>query len=269
MIPWIVVSLGLIVGSFLNVVIVRLPRSISVVRPGSSCPECSASLRWWQNIPLLSYLLLRGKCAECKAPISIRYPVVELLTAVLFYAASVRFGAGLAAASHGLSLESAFLWVRVLPFLALLIAMTFIDLEHRIIPDQLSLGGLVLGLLTSFLDPNFTVMDSFSGALLGFSLFFALAWGYQKFRGQMGLGGGDIKLIAMLGSFVGTQGVLFTICFSSMFGSIVGLLWAFAAKKSGKDMMQFAIPFGPFLVVGALVYYFLGDVLWFLFMSPT
>ena len=148
-----------------------------------------------------------------------------------------------------------------------LVAITFIDLEHRIIPDVLSLGGLALALATAFLRPDGFWVLSIGGAVLGFVLFYGLALAYEKFTGRVGLGGGDIKLLAMLGAFLGPYGVIACIFISSVLGSLVGVGWALVQKE--KDLMKTAIPYGPFLVVGALYYYLLGDILWFQFMTPT
>ncbi|OFZ53102.1 MAG: hypothetical protein A2428_16835 [Bdellovibrionales bacterium RIFOXYC1_FULL_54_43] len=250
---------GLIVGSFLNVVVVRLPQGRSIVRPRSRCPNCDKEIRWWDNIPILSYLLLHGRCRECRTPISIRYPTIELLTALIFLSAKVRFG------------FSWTLFFRDWPFLAILIAVTFIDLEHRIIPDRLSLGGLVLGLLTSAVfpeaPPTFGWSSSLIGASIGFGTFYLIAALYQRFAGRTGLGGGDVKLLAMLGAFLGPSGVLAIILISSILGSVIGILWALVNRE--KDIMKSSIPYGPFLVLGGLYYYLLGDILWLQFMTPT
>src|SRR6185437_6461175 len=151
-------------------------------------------------------------------------------------------------------------------FVSLLIAITFIDLEHRIIPDSLSLSGLLIGLATSWLTPGLGIFDSIIGAGFGFCAFYGLAWAYLRFTGRSGLGGGDIKLIAMIGAFLGSGGVFATIFISSIFGSLVGIAWAIARGR--KEVMKLAIPYGPFLVVGALYYYLLGDILWFRFTTP-
>jgi len=251
------VAFGLVFGSFVNVVVARLPKKQSIIRPSSQCVHCRKSLRWWDNIPVLSYLLLLGKCRFCKQNISVRYPVIEVLTAALFLATRLRFG------------WTPLLWIRDWPFVVALVSITFIDLEHRIIPDVLSLGGLVLGLATCWFGPTSLYPGwilSFIGALLGFSLFYCLAWGYYRMTGRSGLGGGDIKLLAMLGAFLGPSGVLATIFISSIFGSVVGISWALVQGK--KNVMRMSIPYGPFLVVGALYYYLLGDLLWFQFMTP-
>lgn len=250
-----VVLLGLIVGSFLNVVIYRLPLEKSIVKPRSQCTNCGSQVAWYDNVPVLSYLLLRGRCRKCKTKISLRYPLVELLTALLFTAALVRFGFG------------TLLFVRDLPFLALLVAITFIDLDHRIIPDELNIAGAVIGLSTAYFVPGFGLIQALMGAALGFGLFYSMAFAYEKLKGKSGLGGGDIKLLGMLGTFVGFQGVVATILVSSILGSVIGLTYAYFNRE--KEMLQVAIPYGPFLVVGALYSYLIGDLLWLPFTIPT
>lgn len=245
-------AFGLVIGSFVNVVVARLPHEKSIVKPGSHCPKCHSPIRWWMNIPVLSYALLRGKCHFCQAQISVRYPIIEVLTATLFVAAEFRFG------------FSYLLFIRDWPFVTLLVAITFIDLKHRIIPDELSLGGLVLGLATGWLSIGWAA--SFEGAATGFAVFYFFAWAYQRMKKRSGLGGGDIKLLAMLGAFLGPVGVFYCILISSVFGSIVGLTWA--AFRRDK-VMTFAIPYGPFLVVGGLYYYLLGELTWLPFTIPT
>jgi leader peptidase (prepilin peptidase) / N-methyltransferase len=244
--------LGLIFGSFINVIVYRLPRGQSVICPPSHCPKCQHPIGWKDNIPILSYLLLRGKCRYCYTSISMRYPVIELLTALLFLATLNK---------RELSI---LLFLRDLPLIIILVSITFIDLEHRIIPDLLSFGGLGLGLLTSWATPEVGWISSLVGASLGFSIFFGLAWIYNRLFGKMGLGGGDIKLLAMLGAFFGPSGVLAVLLISSLTGSLVGISWALIKKE--KQIMKVAIPYGPFLVLGALFHYLLGDLLWFPFM---
>lgn len=247
-------SFGLVVGSFLNVVIARLPRKVSVVTPASHCPACKAKIAWYDNIPVLSYLSLLGKCRHCSARISARYPIIELLTAFLFVAARVKFG------------FSPLLFIRDWPFLAILVAVTFIDLEHRIIPDPLSLGGLGLGLATCWFDPRIGALQAVLGAAVGFGLFYGLAWAYLKRSGRSGLGGGDIKLLAMLGAWLGLEGVFTVILISSVLGSVIGLALGLASRR--RALMTFSIPYGPFLVLGGLYFYLLGDVLWSPFTNP-
>jgi len=249
------IAMGLVFGSFANVVIARLPLEQSIVRPGSHCPHCKKPIRWYQNIPIASYLALRGRCAHCKKGISPRYPIVELLCAVLFLASWVKFG--------GPSLA---LFTRDWPFLFSLLCITFIDLDHRIIPDWLSLGTLALGLATCWMRPEPGWALCLIGAAAGFSVFYSIAWLYQRLRGYSGLGGGDIKLLAMLGAFLGPMGVFASVLISSIAGTIAGL--ALALARRDKKVLQISIPYGPFLVLGGLYYYFLGDVLWFQFMTP-
>ncbi len=251
---------GLVIGSFLNVVIARLPTRQSLSSPPSRCPKCGYAIRWYENVPVLSYLALRGKCRGCREPISFRYPVVELLTALLFLTVALRFGL------------TPLLIVRDLPFVAVLIAITFIDLDTRLIPDPLSIGGLGLGLATAHFTPGLGILSSLSGAALGFGLFYAIAWYYQWRTGRSGMGGGDIKLLAMLGSFLGPLGVLTTIFVSSVLGTVIGITYAWISRRrsgEGGSLMKVSLPFGPFLVIGALYAYLLGDILWSPFMIPT
>lgn len=231
-----------------------MPRGESVIRPGSHCPKCEAPLQWRDNIPVLSYLLLMGKCRSCQTEISVRYPVIELLTALLFLAVTVRFQ---------LSPLTIF---RDWPFVALMVAITFIDLQHRIIPDRLNIFGAILGLITAPFVPGLGWVQAISGALLGFSFFYGLAWLYWRFAKRSGLGGGDIKFLAMLGLWIGPAGVIVTVLVSSVLGSVIGIIWALALKRSSAQaadskVMQTAIPYGPFLVIGALYFYLVGDLI--------
>lgn len=246
-------AIGLCIGSFLNVVIWRLPlEGMSIVRPGSHCPSCGASIRPTDNVPVLSWLLLGGKCRSCRASISVRYPLVELLVGAGFVA--VGYGAWLSGAT-GWALASVL--VRDLVFFGLMVPITFIDIDHRIIPDELSLGGLVAGLLLSFA-PGGEWGDALLGGLVGGGFLYLTAWGYEKVRKVEGMGGGDIKLIAMIGAFVGWRGVILTIFAASMLGLVAG----FAAMRKGGDGMRTAIPFGPFLCAGGLLARYAGDVAW-------
>jgi leader peptidase (prepilin peptidase)/N-methyltransferase len=246
-----VIAFGLVIGSFLNVVIARLPHGESVIHPRSRCPSCSKPIAWYDNFPVLSYLLLRGKCRSCSAQISVRYPVVELLCALLFLAVATKFP------------PSWLLVARDWPFVAMLLAITFIDIDHRIIPDELSLGGLVLGLLTAWWVPGFGLWNAVFGALLGYGVFFLMSWFYYRWKGKIGLGGGDVKLLAMMGAFLGPIGVFHVVLISSIVGSVIGISYGFILQRRGQadSLMAVAIPFGPFLVIGALYVYLLGDVL--------
>ncbi len=242
--------LGLCVGSFLNVCIFRIPAGRSIVRPASACPGCGASIRWYDNIPVLSYLILRGRCRHCASSISARYPMVELLTAFSALAVWLNFG-----------------WSAQTPiyflFVAALLAITFIDIDHRIIPDEISLPGIPIGFALSFLLPQVRWYDPLLGILIGGGSLFTVAWVYQLLTGKEGMGGGDVKLLAMIGAFIGWQGVLFTIMASSFIGTLVGLVVMIRMHKG----MKLAVPFGPFLAIGAIVYLFFGPQIidWYLY----
>jgi leader peptidase (prepilin peptidase)/N-methyltransferase len=243
--------LGAIIGSFLNVCIYRLPRQKSIVAPGSSCPHCEEPIAFYDNIPLFSYLILRGKCRRCGTKISIRYAVVELLTAVLY---TVLFSV------YGLSLELAV----ALLFVTILIVVSLIDLDFRIIPDILSLGGLLVGAGFSFLrGPVFNYVDAFWGILLGGGVLWAIAFTYELLRKREGMGGGDIKLLAMIGSFCGIKGVLFSLVSGSLLGSLVGIPLMIIKHADTK----YALPFGPFLSFGAMLYVLTGDRLIYAFIN--
>lgn len=243
--------LGAIIGSFLNVCIYRLPREKSVVTPGSSCPHCGKSISFYDNIPIVSYLILRGQCRHCGEKISSRYLAVELLTG-LFYA--VLYSA------YGFSLE---LGVTLL-FVTLLIVISFIDLEFRIIPDVLSLGGLLVGAgLSFFRMPSFSYIDALLGILLGGGVLWAIAFAYELLRKREGMGGGDIKLLAMIGSFCGVKGVLFSLVSGSLLGTLIGIPLMIIKKADTK----YALPFGPFLSFGAMLYVLAGGRLIDAFIS--
>lgn len=235
---------GIIIGSFLNVCIYRLPRSLSIVRPPSSCPTCGEPIHAYDNIPILSYLLLKGRCRDCGGAISIRYLAIEFMTGVFFVMLLWLFG---------FSIE---LPVYLL-FVSLLIVISFIDLEFTIIPDILSLGGLIAGLAISFFRPNLGIIDSILGVLLGGGVLWAIAFFYELIRKREGMGGGDIKLLGMIGAFCGIQGVVFTLIAGSFVGALVGIPLTFK-KQEG---MTYALPFGPFLSFGAFVYIIAGDPL--------
>ncbi|MBL7715010.1 MAG: prepilin peptidase [Bdellovibrionales bacterium] len=252
-------GMGLLFGSFATVLVSRVPQKKSIIKPASHCPHCKTPIRWFHNIPVLGYLIQQGKCASCKKEISVRYPLIELLTMLLFVTCAQKFGVDL-----GLFLRD---WV----FMVLLISIAFIDLEHRIIPDRLSLPGLAWGLLTSPLNDQPGWMQSLIGAALGFGIFYALAWFYQWRTGRSGLGGGDIKFLAMLGAYVGPMGVLQTILISSVLGSVVGIFVGWVSTRGVKNgsLMKTSIPYGPFLAVGALAAYLLGEILWTPYLNPT
>jgi leader peptidase (prepilin peptidase) / N-methyltransferase len=236
-----VLFIGMCVGSFLNVCIYRLPEGASIVRPPSACPKCGASIRWYDNIPVISYLALRGRCRECRVPISIRYPIVELVTGLFAMVTWLQFGLSPATLIYFL-------------FIAALLVITFIDIDHRIIPDIISLPGIPLGFAASFILPGLDWMGSLIGIVAGGGTLLSIAWGYHFFTGKEGMGGGDIKLLAMIGAFLGWKGVFFTVMASSCIGTAVGIAMMVRAGKG----MKMALPFGPFLAVGAILHLFFG-----------
>lgn len=233
--PWLLPSacalFGLVVGSFLNVVICRLPKGESVVSPASRCPACGTPIRWYDNVPVLGYLFLGGKCRVCKARISVEYPLVELGNGLLYGTLGWRFGLAPELPVY-MALTSA------------LLAATMIDLHHQILPDRITLPGIVLGLLASATLLPSGFLPALAGALLGGGLFFLIA---LVSRG--GMGGGDIKLIAMIGAFLGWQAVLLTTFLAATVGGLVGVVLMLFFGKGRK----FAVPFGPFLSAGAVV----------------
>jgi len=241
-------AFGAMIGSFANVCILRIPAEESIVFPRSRCPKCKQPVQWYDNIPIVSWIVLRGRCRSCHAPISFRYVVVELLTALAAVALYARVGFGVE-------------WLVLFPFLTALIIITFIDLDHRIIPDVISLPGIVVGFLLSLRGEPGPVSSAI-GILTGGGLLLAVAWGYHAWTGREGMGGGDIKLLGMIGAFLGWRSVPFTMLLSSLTGSVVGvalMLW------TGSDT-KYAIPFGPFLALGAVLFIFCGDALigWYL-----
>lgn len=241
--------LGTLVGSFLNVCIYRIPANKSIVSPPSSCPECNTSIRFYQNIPILSWLFLGGRCASCRVRISLRYPLIETLTGGLFVLTLWYFGFSWATPVY---------WL----FVSALVVITFIDLDHQIIPDVISLPGIMVGFVCSFAIPWLPWLDSFFGILLGGGLLLTIAWGYQLLAKREGMGGGDIKLLAMIGAFLGWKAVFPIIFLASLAGTLVGVPLMLLQKSDGR----LAIPFGPFLAMGAMVYLFWGPLLlnWYL-----
>jgi leader peptidase (prepilin peptidase) / N-methyltransferase len=240
---------GAIVGSFLNVVILRLPREgSSIVFPASHCPKCMTPLSWYENIPVISYIVQLGKCRHCKISISIQYPVVEMLMALLTVAIVHAFGLTLSAAGYFI-------------FAAALVVIIFIDIHHQIIPDVISLPGIVIGFIFSFMNPHVDWLDSLIGIFAGGGVLYLVAFIYYVVRKQDGMGGGDIKLLAMLGAFLGWQSLPFIIFASSLTGSVIGIASLVVQKKDS----QTRIPFGPFLSLAALIYLFFGKQILFYF----
>jgi leader peptidase (prepilin peptidase)/N-methyltransferase len=240
-----VVGFGLVIGSFVNVVIARLPQRRSLWAPRSSCPECGTLIGWYDNIPLLSFVALRGRCRACAARIPWRYPLVEAATAALFAMAWV------------ISAGDVRDFVVAAIFLAALVAITVIDLRHQIIPDAITLPGIVVGVAASLATDRISWVESFGGILLGGGLFVAII---LVSRG--GMGGGDLKLGAMLGAFLGWQALLVALFVAVMLGGISAVMLLVSGRLARKD----AIPFGPFLAVGGVVALFWGRaiVAWYL-----
>lgn len=252
---------GLLIGSFLNVCVYRLPRDLSVVRPRSFCPHCEKMIAWYDNVPVLSYLLLGAKCRHCKARIPLRYPIVELATAAAFAVCFAALGPTLAAVKYAI-------------FSAILITLVASDFEERILPDEFTIGGTVIGLalapfvplefgwahilLPSALGPRWLSLgEAALGAGFTSGMIWFVGWAYEKVRHREGLGFGDVKMIAMIGAFLGLKWALFTLIASSLLGSILGLAFIFIARK---DASTYELPFGSFLGITALAVAMFSDV---------
>jgi leader peptidase (prepilin peptidase) / N-methyltransferase len=234
---------GLCVGSFLNVVIYRLPLGQSLATPPSRCRKCGYSLRWFDNIPVLSWVFLRGRCRKCGINVSWQYPVVELVTGALFVLVVWLTPPGPLLASR-------------LLLVCILIALFGIDLEHQILPNVITLPGIAIGVLLSLIAPP-GWKDSLIGVLLGGGILYAIAGAYYLWRREEGMGMGDVKMLAMLGAFLGWKAVLITVILASFAGAFVGL--AMMAVQRGS--MKYALPFGTFLAIGAVVAMFVGEPL--------
>jgi leader peptidase (prepilin peptidase) / N-methyltransferase len=245
----VIVLLGLLFGSFANVVIWRLPQDKSVVRPRSRCPKCEHLINWYDNIPVLSWVILRARCRHCNAPISWRYPLVEAAMGLLFGALFWRYG---------------WSWTTLeyLVFGFGLVTVSVIDMDHMILPDEFTLSGIVIGLLGAALNPEREFMPAIIGVLMGGGFLWAVAYVYLTLRKQDGMGGGDIKLLAWIGAVLGWHSIPFVIMASSLVGSVVGLI---IMRKSSAGLKA-SIPFGPYLALAALLYIFGGDVIgqWYL-----
>ena len=261
-----VFTVGACIGSFLNVCIYRLPADESIVRPASRCPHCAAPIAWYDNVPLVSWTWLRARCRACRASIPARYPLVEAATGALALLALWRFGATPAGAV-------------VFAFSAALLLITFIDLDHRFIPDEVSLPGIVVGLASAFLPGRIAPADALLGVLIGGGVLWTVAWGYERWTGVEGMGYGDVKLLAMIGAFLGWQAVPAVLVVASLTGSLAGIA-LIVVRGGGRDgrrvarrlgpraLLPFArraarrtaIPFGPFLALGAMLALYLPDV---------
>ena len=233
--------LGLAVGSFLNVCIHRIPRSQSLVRPPSRCPACEYQLRWFDNIPVASYAAILGRCRKCRTRISIRYPLVELATMALFVVHGEVFG------------WSALLVPRLL-FACAMVVLFAIDLEHHLLPNVITLPGIAIGLISSTVLPP-GLVDALLGVALGGGVLWLIGEAYYRFSGHEGMGGGDVKMLAMIGAFLGWKLVLITLVLSSVAGSLIGL-FVILIKRGG---LKYALPYGTFLALGALTASLAGD----------
>jgi leader peptidase (prepilin peptidase)/N-methyltransferase len=240
--------MGLAVGSFLNVCIYRLPRGESLAYPPSRCPRCGKRLAWFDNVPVISWLFLRGRCRQCGEPISIQYPIVELVTAIIAVLVVLVTPPGALVASR-------------LILSALLIVLFVIDLELQILPNVITLPGIVLGFAFSFFTPPGPVA-SLAGVALGAGILYGIAAAYYAIRKEEGMGMGDVKMLAMIGAFLGWRAVLLTLIMSSFAGALVGV----ALMASKRESLQYALPFGTFLALGAFAAMLAGEALinWYL-----
>jgi leader peptidase (prepilin peptidase)/N-methyltransferase len=266
--------LSLLVGSFLNVVIIRLPKAMqlewqqecrvllqleelgeqasspplaSIAWPGSHCPHCKTPLKAWHNIPLVSYLLLRGKCAFCSIRISPRYPFIELLTGALGLLVAWQLGPSTAA-------------LMALMLVYVLVTLTFIDLDHKLLPDQLTLPLMWLGLVVNALGYFTSLDDALWGAVAGYTSLWLIYWGFRLITGRHGMGYGDFKLLAALGAWLGWQALPIIVLVSAVAGIVVALVLRMRTTQTDPQM-----PFGPFLSAGGLVYLLWGEQLWLMF----
>jgi len=234
---------GALISSFLNVVIYRLPRGQSIVSPPSRCPNCGARVRPWDNIPIVSWLILGGRCRDCRNPISIRYPIVEAVGSILVVLVVYRWGVTPTAAIYA-------------AFSLSMLVIMMIDLDHQIIPDAITIPGTVLALvLVNWTEP--TWVDALIGAVAGFVVLYGVGEAYHRSTGIEGMGGGDIKLAAYMGAMLGWKGVLLTIFIGAFAGSLAGI----AAMLIGKGHRRTALPFGTFLAPAAVITLFYGQAL--------
>ncbi|MGB5217833.1 MAG: prepilin peptidase [Smithella sp.] len=233
---------GAAIGSFLNVCIFRLPEKKSIIKPSSQCPYCHHPIRFYDNIPIISYFVLQGRCRDCRGRISWRYPLVECITAFLSLILFLKFG---------LSLNFLVFFI----FTAVLIVITFIDLDHQIIPDVLTLPGIPLFFLAAVFLVKVPWQEALIGLLIGGGVLMTIAIVYEFITKREGMGGGDIKLLAMIGGFFGWQSLIFVLLFSSFTGAIIGITAMIIKKQDTK----YAVPFGPFLSAAAVAYIFWGE----------
>ena len=239
---------GALIGSFLNVCIHRLPRGTSIVWPASACPTCGRALSWFENIPIVSYAFLRGRCRTCRTPISSRYPIVEALTAAMFGLAWWYYGPTPLLASR-------------IVFGCMLIVLFAIDLEHHLLPNVITIPGIVIGFLFSVInDPGWK--SSLIGIVVGGGVLYVIAEGYYRVRHEEGLGMGDVKMLALIGAFLGWPLTLLSLMIASIAGTIIGI----ALIATGRGTMKYALPFGTFLAIGAAVSAAVGQAIldWYL-----
>ncbi len=264
---------GACIGSFLNVCIYRIPNDLSVVTPRSHCPTCKKPIAWYHNIPILTWLSLRGKCAYCGAPISPRYVLVEALVGVLFLLVWLNFVVvegyvpplGMGGFTDPLLIPIYWLVVSGL------VLGTFVDFEHMIIPDRVTLGGIAAGLVLSAVVPSLHGQESWLGGLVSSVIGLVVGWGLLWLVAVIGkaifkqdaMGLGDVKLLGAIGAFFGWQAILFTIMVSSLLGSIVGITLVLAKSKE----LQGRIPFGPYIALAALIWMLWGPRLWDMYLS--
>jgi leader peptidase (prepilin peptidase) / N-methyltransferase len=241
---WVALVFGLVVGSFANVCIHRLPLRLSVVTPRSRCPLCGHEITALENLPVLSWLALRGRCRGCRAPISPRYPLVEALNGAGWAALAAWFGPS----PHT---------VVLMAFFTALLVLALIDLDHHILPDVITLPGIGVGMLASLLPGAPTPLDSVLSAAAGYLGFWAVATLYRRTRGVEGLGQGDWKMVAMLGAFLGWQPMLLTVFFAALSGTVVGVALMLVKGRSGR----YALPLGTFLAAGGMATLFVGGPL--------
>jgi leader peptidase (prepilin peptidase)/N-methyltransferase len=258
--------IGACVGSFLNVCIYRIPEDESVVSPRSRCPRCGTTIAWYDNVPILSWLVLRARCRSCSTSIAARYPLVEAITGGLAVLALFHFGPTPTA-------------LIAFAFTAALLLITFVDLDHLFIPDEVSLPGILIGLALSMLPDGIGIANAVGGAVFGGGILWIVAWGYERSTGTEGMGLGDVKLLAMIGAFLGWQAIPAILVVASLSGSLAGILVIFTARgraNAGRIVRRFgvrglgahvrraarttAIPFGPFLALGAIVALYLPDI---------
>ncbi|MCP3943365.1 MAG: prepilin peptidase [Desulfobacteraceae bacterium] len=242
---------GACIGSFLNVCIFRIPEKLSIVFPGSFCPICKKNIPFYCNIPILSYLFLRGRCKNCKTPIPIRYPLIEILTGIFPVFLFFKFG----------FTPVVFFWFS---FICVLIVISLIDFDHQIIPDIISIPCIFIFASSAFFIPEMSIKSVLLGIFTGGGILYTVAFVYFKLKKTQGMGGGDIKLLAMIGAATGIKGVLFTLFTGSLLGTFAGI-FAILFVKGGNRYLK--IPFGPYLSAGAIIYIFFGESLiqWYLY----